>query len=255
MDRASCAALAGLALLASAALAGCAPKIGSKCVLNTDCGTSGTLVCDTSEPGGYCTEFNCTPNSCQDQAACVEFLASVPGCPYDDYRSPSRTGRLFCMEHCAHDSDCRDGYVCMDPRKPPWNAAITDNNQSQLVCIIAPDMPIAGVNVSLPDGSVCSPSGPPVPPIDAGAGLADAAAEASPDGAIGDGAADAAIDGSPDAGVDAGFDAGVDAGLDAGVDGALDDGAAAGAGADAGSADSPSDGAPDAGAPDAQGGG
>jgi hypothetical protein len=248
MDRAYYAALVGLA---SAALAGCSPKIGSKCVLNTDCGASGALVCDTSQPYGYCTEFNCTPNSCQDHAVCVELQPSVPGCPYDDYNSPSRTGRTFCLEHCNQDSDCRtsDGYVCANPSQPPWNAAITDDNQSQKVCIIMPDpgaatAPIGG---SLPDGSVCSASGPLVPPINVGGALADAVADTGSDGAGAEGGpvgGDAASDG----GADAGIVAGLDAGVDGGTDGALDDG-----GADDGAIDS--SGAQDTGVPDAQGGG
>jgi hypothetical protein len=243
MNRAHYAALVGAA---SAALAGCSPKIGSRCNTNADCGTSGTLVCDTSQPYGYCTEFNCTPGACQDRAACVEFLPSVPGCPYDDYRSPSRTGIVFCMEHCTQDSDCRqsDGYVCMNPSGPPWYAAITDNNQSQLVCIVAPN-PGASMSLfdsgffELPDGSVCSASGPAVPPLEVGGEAGDASA----DGAGGDGGHDAASD----AGADAGADAGVAGGMD---DASADDGAAG-----AGVADSTIDGAPDAGAADAPGGG
>ncbi len=256
MDRAYYAALVGLA---SAVLAGCSPKIGSKCVLNTDCGTSGALVCDTSQPYGYCTQFNCTPNSCQDHAVCIEFLPSVPGCPYDDYTSPSRTGRTFCLEHCNQNSDCRtsEGYVCANPSQPPWNAAITDDDQAQKVCIIPPDpgastSPIEAGIASLPDGSVCSPSGPFVPPISIGGALADAVAETGSDAAVGDGGGeDADADGGPDAGVDAGLDAGIVGG----TDGALDDSGADDGATGSGGADSPSDGAPDAGVPDAQGGG
>jgi hypothetical protein len=252
MHRAHYAALVGLA---SAALAGCAPQIGSKCVLNTDCGTSGALVCDTSQANGYCTQFNCTPNSCRNQAVCVEFLPMVPGCPYDDYRSPSRSSRNFCMEHCNHDSDCRqsDGYICDDPRKPPWNAAITDDNQSQLVCILPPDTPIPGVNVSLPDGSVCSPSGPFVPPIDAAAELAEGASESGADSSPA--GSEAGEDGAALGGPDAGPDAGVDAEVDAGQGGALEDGGVDGGSGDTGGADSPSDGAGDVASPDAPGGG
>jgi hypothetical protein len=250
MNRAHYTVLIGLA---SAALAGCSPKIGSRCNTNADCGSSGALVCDTSQPYGYCTEFNCTPGACQDRAACVEFLPSVPGCPYDDYRSPSRTGVVFCMEHCNQDSDCRqsDGYVCRNPSGPPWHAAITDNNQSQLVCIVAPD-PAANLSqadsgfAALPDGSVCSPSGPAVPPIEAGTAAADAGAD-SAEGDGGHEGGDAAIDAGADAGTEAGFDAGIPAGSE---DAAVDDGAA-----DAGGPDASSDSAPDAGAPDAQGGG
>jgi len=257
MNRSFRAALAVITALAIPALSGCAPKIGSKCVLNTDCGTSGALVCDTSEPGGYCTQFNCTPNSCQDHAVCVELRPSVPGCPYDDYRSPSRTGRTFCLEHCNQSSDCNegDGYVCADPRQPPWSGAITDDDQSQKVCIIAPDpgttspLPVVGDSAlpTLPDGSVCSPSGPLVPPIGVSLGNAGEAGPdaGAPDG--GDGGGDAAVDAARDATLDATLDGGMTAGTDAAIDG--------GATADDGGAASAGDGGPDAPAADGQGGG
>jgi hypothetical protein len=186
---------------------GCSPKIGDHCRLNTDCGSSGTLVCDTTYPNGYCTQFNCTPDVCQNTAACVEIYPSVSGCPYDDYRSPSRTGRTFCLAQCKSNSDCRtsDGYVCDDPRKFPWNAAIIDDVQTQRVCVpgasyAAP--PDAGSDAGLPEGSVCSVSGPQLPPLDAAVVLStpdaaddsaaygrdDATPDAPPSDAAGDGA-------------------------------------------------------------------
>jgi hypothetical protein len=187
--------------LAALALSGCTPHIGDRCTLNTDCSIQGTLQCDNSQPGGYCTFFLCQPDSCQDRAACVLLQANVPGCPYSDYHSPSRTGRSMCLAQCQQDSDCRtgDGYVCRDPRQPPWNAVILDDDQSQKVCIQAPDYD-AGIPASYvqEDGGVCAPSGPPVPGIDAGAGAgadagtgAGAGADAMTDGAAQSGAADA----------------------------------------------------------------
>src|SRR4051812_38010306 len=65
-------------------LAGCTPSIGDKCVLSTDCSTRGDRLCDTSQPDGYCTQFNCSKNGCPDDSACVLFNANVPGCGYDD---------------------------------------------------------------------------------------------------------------------------------------------------------------------------
>src|SRR5579864_3626369 len=106
MTRIEAACVAAGALLSSA-LAGCSPKIGDHCILNTDCGASGQLICDTAQKNGYCTQFNCTADVCQNQAACVGFLSSVPGFPYDDYQAPSRTQRNFCMAQCHSDSDCR----------------------------------------------------------------------------------------------------------------------------------------------------
>ena len=152
-----------------ATLTGCTPKIGDKCVQNTDCSLQGNLVCDTSAPNGYCTVFNCIPDSCLDKAACVEFQGNVPGCPYDDYKSPARTGRTMCLEQCTKDSDCRqsDQYLCVDPRQPPYNGVIVDDVQSQRVCLPEPNYD-AGFVPTESDAAVCQAMGPAVPDIDAG---------------------------------------------------------------------------------------
>jgi hypothetical protein len=151
----------------SLGLAGCTPHIGDKCVLSTDCSLRGDRLCDNSQPNGYCTVFNCTPDTCPDTAACVLFHPNVPGCPYSD-RDPSRTGRTFCMARCQSDSDCRtdDGYICADPRQTPWDAIIVDDDQSQHVCIVRPDNGQVGGNATMiTDAAVCNASGPAVPPI------------------------------------------------------------------------------------------
>jgi hypothetical protein len=205
--------LAGLVALA---LAGCTPSIGDKCQLSTDCSLNGTVLCDTSQPNGYCTVFNCAGNDCQPSSTCVLFAPEIPGCPYDD-RARARTGRSFCMAPCGSNSDCRtgDGYICADPRQPPWNAIILDNIQSQKVCI----QPTSGtVLASMPDASaeppVCQVSGPDasfvLPGSDAAAPV-EAGAEAGTDA------------GARDAGVDA-ADGGTDAASDAGIADAADGG-------------------------------
>jgi hypothetical protein len=166
------------ALLAT--LSGCTPKIGDKCVLNTDCSLQGNLVCDTSAPYGYCTLFNCIPDSCLDKAACVEFGGNVPGCPYDDYQSPARTGRTMCLQQCQKDSDCRtdQGYACVDPRQPPWDGIIVDDVQTQHVCLPTSDYDVdSGIIATYPDAAVCQSSGPTVPALDAGINLEEAGSE------------------------------------------------------------------------------
>jgi hypothetical protein len=201
-------ALVALVALAAAA-SGCSPKIGSKCNLSTDCSVTGGRVCDTSQTGGYCTVLNCVNNSCPDHAVCVLFQASVPGCPYNDYQSPSRTGRSFCMEHCNDNSDCRqtDGYSCEDPRDKPWLGYILDNNQEQRVCMIPASF---AQNDNFEAGS---------PPVCTPGLLADASAEADAEADAGPDAADAGEGGeaeAPDASVE---DGGVsDATLDAPAD-------------------------------------
>jgi hypothetical protein len=177
---------------------GCTPSIGDKCSLSTDCSIRGDRLCDTSEPNGYCTIFNCRGNLCPDQAACVLFNAAVQGCGYDD-RQLSRTGRTFCMAQCHSNSDCResDGYVCADPRGAPWNADILDDDQTQHVCIVRPDVGRAALT-SDPDAAVCQPA------VDAGNdarfdaadGAPDSAPDGAPDGGTPDAATDAVSDGA-----------------------------------------------------------
>jgi hypothetical protein len=76
----------------------------------------------------------------------------------------------MCLEQCHKDSDCRtnEGYVCADPRQPPWNAVIIDDDQQQLVCILTPDYSDGGGYATFADAAVCQASGPVVPAIDAG---------------------------------------------------------------------------------------
>jgi hypothetical protein len=205
--------LVTLTLAAAAfAAAGCQPHIGDKCVLSTDCSVNGGRLCDLSQPGGYCTILNCGDNSCPDDAVCVVFQSSVPGCAYDDYQSPARTGRSFCMQHCSRDSDCRQdqGYVCRNPTEAPWNASVVDTNQSRGVCIVAPGLLAdAAINYSAP---VCNSTG------------ADAAPMAPADGGEADAIAEGGAEGGPDAEPDArtGADA---AGADAAEDAPSDAGA------------------------------
>jgi hypothetical protein len=188
-ELASGASLLAVALFVAGAVTGCKAHIGSPCVLNTDCSLQGNLVCDNSQPYGYCTYFNCVPDTCQNEAACVALSPQIPGCGYDDYNSPERTARTMCLEQCHKDSDCRqnEGYRCRDPRQPPYNGVIIDDDQAQLVCIQVADYPDSGGGfVSSPDAAVCQATGPTVPEIDAspvvlGAGSGDGGVDASGD--------------------------------------------------------------------------
>jgi predicted oxidoreductase len=76
----------------------------------------------------------------------------------------------MCLEQCHKDSDCRqsEGYVCADPRQPPWNGVIVDDDQAQLVCIQLPDYKDGGGYSTNADAAVCQATGPTVPEIDAG---------------------------------------------------------------------------------------
>jgi hypothetical protein len=154
-------------------LSGCTPTIGDKCVLSTDCSTRGDRLCDTSQPDGYCTQFNCSKNSCPDNAACILFNAAIQGCGYDDRSGGygSRVARAFCVASCGKDSDCRAGYVCADPRSAPWNGFVQDDVQDKRTClVIPPGYPDGGADAAITSHEpppVCSAVGPKVPPIDA----------------------------------------------------------------------------------------
>jgi hypothetical protein len=192
---------AGLALSGVLALAGCTPSIGDSCQVSTNCSSQGDRLCDLSQPGGYCTVFNCQPNACPDEAACILYHPAVPGCSYSD-RGAQRSSKSFCMKTCTSNSNCRDGYVCADPKADPWQAFILDDNQGQRVCMPAPSLiddaglpadagPDAGPSVCL-GGSVFTPG-----EIDGGSVSSDAGADAGPSDA---GAGDASADGGKDGG-------------------------------------------------------
>ena len=172
-----------------ALVAGCTPSIGDQCVLSTDCSTRGDRLCDTSQPAGYCTQFNCSKNSCPDQAVCVLFNAAVPGCSYDDRSGGygSRIARSFCVKMCANNGDCRGGYICADPHASPWNGLVYDDDQSKLTCLVPPNDygvdagPDAMLYTPGPPAPVCGAVGPDVAPIDAGAAhIADSGATLPP---------------------------------------------------------------------------
>ena len=56
-------AVAFFAFVATASvLAGCSAEIGDDCSNSTDCSSTGDRLCDTTQPGGYCTLFNCEPD-------------------------------------------------------------------------------------------------------------------------------------------------------------------------------------------------
>jgi len=177
--------------LGALAVAACTPSIGDKCVQSTDCSQNGDRLCDTSQPDGYCTVFNCIGAGCPDDSACVLFNAGIPGCGFDDRSGPngSRVGRSFCVQHCFAQSDCRGGYICADPRSPPWNALVLDGRQTALTCLVAPPGygVAGGYDASIPvtNAPVCSPVGP-----DAGTipltphTPADASASAPPEGGV-----------------------------------------------------------------------
>jgi hypothetical protein len=203
-----------LGLAAIAVSPSCTPKIGDKCIVSTDCSVQGDRLCDTSQPGGYCTQLNCRGNDCFDEAACVLFNSAVPGCLYDDRSGGygSRVARSFCMAQCETNGDCRGDYVCADPRTAPWSAVILDDNQGKKGCLPKPLVLVdAGAEGGADSGvlfsaesAICQSAAP----IEAGVPIDAAAANVVEAGTVNlpplfpnDASADA---GTTDAGSDAG---------------------------------------------------
>jgi hypothetical protein len=107
--------LVGLAALAVGAL-GCAPEVGDPCTTSLDCSQLGDRLCDTSQPEGYCTIFNCEPDQCPEEALCVGFGLDIdPACSSVEDPRWARFERTFCMLGCEEQDDCRAGYVCAPP--------------------------------------------------------------------------------------------------------------------------------------------
>lgn len=94
----------GLGLLALLSLAACAPQIGDDCRTSINCSINGDRFCDRAQLDGYCTVRGCDPDTCPDDALCIEWRFEPP-----------RGTDSYCMKSCSRDRDCRDGYWCVLP--------------------------------------------------------------------------------------------------------------------------------------------
>ena len=118
-----------LLLLLVAVVAACGDEIGDECIVSSDCDTSGQRLCDTQQPGGYCTIQGCAYDSCPEEAVCVRFFSggfenrpcdSQDQCSLDELCSleglcvPRSSESRYCMKSCEGNDDCRDGYECRD---------------------------------------------------------------------------------------------------------------------------------------------
>ena len=183
--------LALLALYVSgAALAlGCTPKIGDECTVSTNCSVSGDRLCDITQPNGYCTVFNCEPDTCPEDSECINFGTSSPvdSCTPSQGISPYQ--RSFCMASCSSDADCRGGYACLYAKD--IGAVLAENSRSGPVCAVKPKT--QPTLVTYPDGhqsnevclgsSVGGAAG--APSAAAGSGAASGDAGASGEGGAG----------------------------------------------------------------------
>ena len=199
-----------LPLLLAGSILGCNPKIGDDCSTSTDCSISGDRLCDTTQPGGYCTIFNCEPDTCPEESQCIAFDTELdPACADQRW---ARFERTFCMRRCKDNGDCRSGYVCfnMNSTPNPWGARVADlDPEGTKVCIAPWSEASPGVGLT----EVCSPYEGEFP--DAGSTSTPDAADAQ-DAIVEDSTVDADGSDQPDASEDA-KDAGEDA-QDAGED-------------------------------------
>ena len=112
---------------------GCGNEIGDSCSVSTDCSTSGTRICDRSQPDGYCTVIGCDHDTCPEESVCVRFFGSVMTnlpcvaeteddttddcapeevCTLGGQCAPRSAETRFCMKTCETTGDCRDEYEC-----------------------------------------------------------------------------------------------------------------------------------------------
>ena len=172
------------------------PQIGDNCVLNTDCGSSGTLVCDTSQPNGYCTQFNCTPERLPEQRRLRGVRAGGPRLPVR--RLPlagSRTaGRSAWRSATTTPTAAKARATSAPTRASPLERhdhrrqPVDSRSASRHSRLRPRGLPPDG---GLPEGSVCSASGPEFDapsslpcPTRAPTRAADAGGDGAPPGAV-----------------------------------------------------------------------
>jgi hypothetical protein len=157
-----------LPLIAALELMGCKPEIGDECTVSTDCSAAGERLCDTTQPGGYCTIFNCEPGTCPEEAICISYgnsLSNALAC--SDRNGRSRYEETYCVAKCEDDDDCRGGYACVDMgRENPGGVVVVEHGSVDgRVCVV----PYSGLPIP-PDRSteVCGRSTGPFKEPDAG---------------------------------------------------------------------------------------
>ncbi len=127
--------------------AACTKEIGDGCTTSSECATEdANRICITQLlegfPGGYCTIFNCEPNSCPSESVCIGFRTSLANAEQCEGGSEStRLQRSYCMRTCSSDGDCRSGYACVDVDEDnPWGATVLerdDRRERSKICTVA----------------------------------------------------------------------------------------------------------------------
>lgn len=218
-----------LLVLGALSAFGCKPKIGEDCAISTDCSLSGDRLCDITQPGGYCTVFNCEPGQCPDEAACTAFSEGT--CSTSSVST--RLRRTFCMQTCDDDGDCRGGYRCLDTTKDPARTVVDINPPNRRICAVPTPPSATDAPPPQRDPATCFPSDAsfdtsrpeagPVPPDSVEASTGDTPLDTSSD----------RTDTSDSNRVETSPDTGADVDSDTSSDDASEDGSAEDAGSDA----------------------
>jgi len=154
----------------SALLLGCTPKIGNKCTLSTDCSQLGDRLCDGTQPNGYCTIFNCEPDNCPD-SICVAFDPTLdPACKNADQGRWPRFERTFCLKACSADSDCRDGYACVNLNPILPDGSVNPSLARRRAQVVDTGANDGGLGYGVCMALALSPDGGVIPELDAGTG-------------------------------------------------------------------------------------
>lgn len=178
------------------ALVGCGKEIGDECETATECISTDTdRICLTQSgegfPGGYCSQFNCSPESCPEEAACVAYRRTLAGDECGEEYSRSRLERTYCMLTCNDDGDCRSGYKCLAADGDnPLGAAVIDRKSDVKICTLEYFVP---EDEPARQSGVCDvePFNPPASSNDTDSSTSDSYTVPS-DGGVSDAATDAA---------------------------------------------------------------
>ena len=106
--------------------------IGDDCGSDSDCQPPADGTCMTDMPGGYCATPDCESTAdCPVGAMCI--ILTGDG-----------TEETWCLDECDANSDCRDGYTCLDDPKICWYQAGSGDAEVGGACYTDADCTDAG---------------------------------------------------------------------------------------------------------------
>jgi len=98
-------------------------RVGDPCSVADACpnGGSGTTVCLTTSPGGYCAVKDCAQHGhdCPNDPG----LGGTPGA--NSSQCVTLAIGSYCMRNCSAPADCRTGYTCASRPDASGHAAVS----------------------------------------------------------------------------------------------------------------------------------